>query len=317
MPNSIRGHTSHKKARLLSNPVATLPLDPTENCECHAFPKSIVLTFRPLHPDMHPKRFHLIPESQMPQSLDIVLGPTTEPEFVGKGPGARIQNWIKTCNNHHDGCSKWKSGDFLPTRLLDLQDADKDIIRLINTKHVKVEGPYCTLSHMWGTNDFLTTTPENIEEILFKDIKLNPCADPNVSNNKTFLDAIKVARFLGIRYIWIDSLCIVQGPRGDFKIQGGLMHQVYRNTYCNIVAAGLEGGERGLFCKAREPEEFQPVMFTSDEANCVLAKNRWTIMPTQMWDADLLSSVIYTRGWVFQGTHPYSVHCLLPTLTVS
>ena len=274
---------------------------------------SIVLTFRPLNPEMQPKRFHLIPEASMFHSSGLVLGPTTEPKYHN-GPGAQIQRWIEACDSQHNGCSKWKSGNFLPTRLLDLQDAEEGIIRLVNTTHMDVEGPYCTLSHMWGPNDFITTTPENIEEILFKGIRLTPCPGPSVFSNKTFLDAIKVAKFLGIRYIWIDSLCIIQGPRGDFDVEGGLMHQVYRNTYCNIVAAGLDGGERGLFCEAREPEKLLPVRYSSNKTNPLLGTNQWTIMPTRMWDSDLLASVIYTRGWVFQGRHPHNSRLLLRVL---
>ncbi|KAJ4253945.1 hypothetical protein NW762_010344 [Fusarium torreyae] len=47
---------------------------------------------------------------------------------------------------------------------------------------------------------------------------------------KTFVDAIQVARALGIPYIWIDSLCIVQDSPEDWKHEASRMAQVYANA---------------------------------------------------------------------------------------
>lgn len=64
---------------------------------------------------------------------------------------------------------------------------------------------YVTLSHCWGKAQFLKLEEQRVDEFR-KGIKVE-------SLPKTFQNAIKFARRLGqkVRYIWIDSLCIIQG----------------------------------------------------------------------------------------------------------
>jgi len=51
-------------------------------------------------------------------------------------------------------------------------------------------------------------------------------------------DTMKFARRLGIQYLWIDALCIIQeGDNGDdWEREALLMDKVYCNAYCNISA---------------------------------------------------------------------------------
>jgi hypothetical protein len=65
---------------------------------------------------------------------------------------------------------------------------------------------------------------------------------------KTFADAIVVARNLGINYLWIDSLCIIQGPDlDDWVRESAQMCKVYQHAICNIAATASENGRGGLF----------------------------------------------------------------------
>ncbi|PMD22407.1 hypothetical protein NA56DRAFT_570691, partial [Hyaloscypha hepaticicola] len=55
----------------------------------------------------------------------------------------------------------------------------------------------------------------------------------------TFRDAITVARKLGIRFLWIDALCIVQPSYGDnteWLEEGSRMGIIYENAICTIAA---------------------------------------------------------------------------------
>lgn len=54
---------------------------------------------------------------------------------------------------------------------------------------------------------------------------------------ETFRDAFKVSRALGCRYLWIDSLCIIQGNGGDFNQETKHMEQVYSGEYCVLVVS--------------------------------------------------------------------------------
>jgi hypothetical protein len=64
---------------------------------------------------------------------------------------------------------------------------------------------------------------------------------------KTFYDAITATREIGERYIWIDSLCIIQDDPNDWQKESALMGLVYSRSYCNLSATASDGSEKGLF----------------------------------------------------------------------
>jgi len=63
----------------------------------------------------------------------------------------------------------------------------------------------------------------------------------------TFLEAIKLTRRLGIRCLWIDSLCIIQDSSEDWDTESVRMFDIYKNSYLNIGAAGALDADGGLF----------------------------------------------------------------------
>ncbi|KAF9765901.1 hypothetical protein IL306_001747 [Fusarium sp. DS 682] len=66
---------------------------------------------------------------------------------------------------------------------------------------------------------------------------------------KTFQDAISATRKLGYRYLWIDSLCILQDDQQDWAREAALMHKVYTNAECNLAAEASQDSSGGLFFK--------------------------------------------------------------------
>lgn len=77
---------------------------------------------------------------------------------------------------------------------------------------------------------------------------------------ETFKDAIKVTRSSGLKYIWIDSLCIIQDSQSDWLHESKLMSNVYKYSYCNISATAAANDTIGLFCE-RNPSLDFPVRF--------------------------------------------------------
>ncbi|CAF3455489.1 unnamed protein product, partial [Fusarium graminearum] len=59
-------------------------------------------------------------------------------------------------------------------------------------------------------------------------------------------DAIKITRHLGIRYLWIDSLCICQDDVEDWARESAAMQQVYAGAYLSIAADNAAGSEQGF-----------------------------------------------------------------------
>jgi hypothetical protein len=279
-------------------------------CKTRATKETVTVTFRQIIRDQRkeertgeektiveiplPSRtFCLFPEA------DLGVIPTPEALGLSTHPGssgAQIKSWMQICDRTHEVCLKRRKdigrNAFVPTRLLDIRGPARDPIKVIETKWDEVDGPYATLSHCWGRIEFVTLTTKTRDRYKTKGV---PWEDLPVN----FKQAIEVARFLGVKYIWIDSLCIIQGRDGDFKDEAGKMHQVYRNSYCNIAIADSENSVGGLF-RPRKPEEVIPVRYEANGKNPMLGAKSWRIVPEDLWDKELLQTILYTRGWVFQ-----------------
>ncbi|KAF2728050.1 HET-domain-containing protein, partial [Polyplosphaeria fusca] len=238
------------------------------------------------------RTFYMYPEKDLGDILSVSSATTSTDPYHSNG--SQISNWLQTCNFTHAGCRKPVPGDFVPTRLLELQNNNHGFVKLVLRGEDYDQGPYCTLSHTWGPppTTFLNTTNENLETHRKQGIEIS-----SLPNN--FRHAIDVARFIGMRYIWIDSLCIIQKDGGaDFAFEGQLMHKVYRYSYCNIAAADSADSSGGLF-RARDPLDIVPPRFQSNSSS-IFGKQTWRVISEDLWDTELLGTSIYKRGWVFQ-----------------
>jgi len=154
---------------------------------------------------------------------------------------ARLRSWTISCNETHTLCRKsFERESPLPTRVLDLRperEGDSNDLRLVVTGNHSAR--YMTLSHCWGEFQPLLTTSANIKQreknIAFNDLP------------RTFQEAVVVTRELGIRYLWIDCLCIIQGDKEDWDLESGRMADVYSNSYMNIAATKAKDCHGGLF----------------------------------------------------------------------
>lgn len=109
---------------------------------------------------------------------------------------------IQTCEQTHSKCSKRPSNTWKPTRLIDIGPAGERIEpKLLLTQQIADPILYVSLSYRWGSAKMFQLTSKNLES-LQREIPLHELS-------KVFQDAFAVYKKLGIRYIWIDSLCIV------------------------------------------------------------------------------------------------------------
>lgn len=164
------------------------------------------------------------------------------------------RHWLDQCHSNHSACRTSQNSNErqLPSRLIDvgLQGssprprlcvmAEGDAFN-IDTQTFWV--PYLTLSHCWGKALIFKLTLENINELR--------CSLPMESLSRTFQDAILVTRLLGYRYLWIDSLCIIQDSAADWQQEAGRMSTVYGNSACTLAALGSSSAD-GCF-KRRNP----------------------------------------------------------------
>jgi hypothetical protein len=152
--------------------------------------------------------------------------------------------WTHNCMQNHADCPKLSLG-WLPKRVVDVGPSDGSAIpRLIETDDQSFDcthedRKFVSLSHCWGSKQIITTTIRNIENH-----KRGIC--PN-ELSRTFQDAIQATRSLGERYLWIDSLCIIQDSIHDWKTQSVQMCSIYQRAAFTIMAAHAGGGDEGCF----------------------------------------------------------------------
>jgi hypothetical protein len=87
---------------------------------------------------------------------------------------------------------------------------------------------YATLSYCWGGEQPHRTTKHTLSKYL-DEVSL-------LSIPKTLQDAVFVTRQVGIRYLWIDSLCIIQDDPIDMASELSTMHTIYKNSTVVIAA---------------------------------------------------------------------------------
>jgi len=143
--------------------------------------------------------------------------------------------WLQTCLGTHSSCfSDGNQADTLcslPTRVLDVgpEDGSQDPKLHIPGSNL---GQYAALSHCWGTHQTIKTTKatllDRMQTIPFQILP------------KTFQDAVIVTRQLGLRYLWIDSLCIIQDCIDDWRYEAARMAAVYSNAVVTVAATAAE-----------------------------------------------------------------------------
>ncbi|RYP10423.1 hypothetical protein DL765_008119 [Monosporascus sp. GIB2] len=144
----------------------------------------------------------------------------------------------------------------LPSRLLDLGDnklrLECDVQSIPNLR-------YATLSHVWG-ND-----PESYLQLKEATLEAFKTEVPWDALPIKYKDAIRITRALRIRYLWIDSLCIIQDSAHDWKTEALKMAAVYGCSACNISythAPSEEPAKRYL----RDPRVHIPCKLTAASA---------------------------------------------------
>ncbi|KAF4996359.1 hypothetical protein FDECE_12503 [Fusarium decemcellulare] len=225
------------------------------------------------------KPFHLSwdDEEKGCQTLEVYSdGETNECALDGLGSARDIQgdaiapqvlelaqNWLKNCEENHPACNL-VDGPF-PRRLIFVGDNTADY-KLVERVHP--DTPYVALSHCWGTQQAFTTTRSNLDH--------RKAGIKQTDLPATFQDAITVTKGLGLKYIWIDSLCIVQDDESDWNHESGRMGGIYERSFCTIAASTASGDQFGflsatsqrLFYASRDVD-----MFTFSEASCVKAQD--------------------------------------------
>ena len=188
-----------------------------------------------------------------------------------------IRSWLSQCELHQV-CTKTPNHATespLPTRLIDVNPGSKPgTPRLVLSADLgeATDCRYTALSHCWGVQG---KVPKTLRDTLIQH------QERITGLSKTFEDAVEVTRQIGVRYLWTDSLCILQDEANDFQKECSRMSLVYAGSYCMLSAADTEDGSGGLFI----PRTSFGLQYPEHPINY------WT---------SLLKGPLSTRGWAFQ-----------------
>ncbi|KAH7089687.1 heterokaryon incompatibility protein-domain-containing protein [Paraphoma chrysanthemicola] len=204
-----------------------------------------------------------------------------------------INNWVAECTEDHvDNLCKTLENPELPERVVDVGSCASEV-KLFEPNGAK--GEYICLSHCWGREQIITTIISNFSQHI--------SSIPWLSLSKTFQDAITLTRTLGFKYIWIDSLCIIQDSASDWAIESSKMASIYSKAHLTLAGTKSPNGAGGLF--SRTPD-FRVTDQTPDgEAYSLYFRERIDHhldlnLATETSIATETYYPLLTRAWVYQ-----------------
>ena len=121
---------------------------------------------------------------------------------------------------------------------------------------------------------------------------------------KTLQDAVVISRHLGLRYLWIDSLCICQDDAEEWARESASMANVYSNAHIVIMANHANNSSLGCF-HVREPRPIATITlsrFCEGNENDVTVQGL-LLFPNneKLWKSGKFESEpLHRRGWALQ-----------------
>jgi hypothetical protein len=122
-----------------------------------------------------------------------MIHPELDLNFASDANLKQARQWLSDCEQKHPKCPIVNQNATLPTRLIDVQST-----RLVPGSYARTQG-YASLSYCWGVGKRITTTSSNVA-LFYEKMEFTQLP-------QTIQDAATVADNLGLRYLWVDSLC--------------------------------------------------------------------------------------------------------------
>ena len=206
------------------------------------------------------------------------------------------RSWIQNCLENHEKCGAsnadrperaLKDNNHLPARVIDVGPSDGSEAPYLYINHGNL-GQFVTLSHCWGNAVTVQTTKATLA-IHMKQISM-------LELTKTFQDAIIITRNLGFRYLWIDSLCIIQDDSKDWEVQSALMASIYGSSIVTISAASSPNSKVG-FIHPRPSYPSVSLTYTLCDGSVATVQLRRRL---KAFKETVTSGPLYQRAWTFQ-----------------
>lgn len=212
-----------------------------------------------------------------------------EPDTSSSTSWAYALAWLETCQTEHPACNPPAGKTFTPTRLLDIARSP-DTIYVVSGEDLPPASPYATLSHCWGKEVPNRLLPDNVDALREEGL-------PVASLSRTFGETVEVARRLGVSYLWIDSLCIIQESREDWAREAVRMADVYGHALVDIAATDSADGKGGLF-RARDARAVEPCVVDLGVGGG--KRLRCLVSDFEEWWQAFETAPLNVRAWVMQ-----------------
>ncbi|KAK0750530.1 heterokaryon incompatibility protein-domain-containing protein [Schizothecium vesticola] len=224
-----------------------------------------------------------------------------------------VKSWLQECQRHKHSVDDKKlrteskkvlfsNGGF---RLIDVQD---ECLVLQTDENCD----FVALSYVWGRLSTILRRnkekPEEIPILLTTDGNLGKLSVPKGLSSghvagtriaQTVQDAMDFTRALGQRYLWVDTLCIIQDNKPEKTRLMGLMDDVYNNAVATLIAADGNDADAGLRgwgtrTPARRGRPIEPSTIIDDGQTLTIS-----LCPPSLVE-EIRRSKWNTRGWTFQ-----------------
>lgn len=209
-----------------------------------------------------------------------------------------MARWVKQCAEQHGHSGS--TSTMLPARLLDLHVLEQHAVLCASND---ATGRYAALSHCWGSAQTVTLNTSTFETL---------CRGIRVGHlPQTLKDAVWITGQLGIRYLWIDSLCILQDDTSDWIRESQRMGDIYSNSFVTIAACRAADGQAG-FLDERPAQSHVPVpMYAAGRSGTALAfavPHKYIAEPTRVIHME--DEPLTSRGWALQERYlsPRTLH---------
>ncbi|KAK4223399.1 heterokaryon incompatibility protein-domain-containing protein [Podospora fimiseda] len=229
----------------------------------------------------------------------------TDPDLGSKANFNLANRWLRECQATHESCRR-RIVPCLPTKVIDVRER-----RLVYSRGCIAE--YTALSHCWGGNipNVLTTaTLQSWEQSL-----------PGEELPANLRDPITITGHLGIRYLWIDCLCIIQDSPDDWANEADKMASVYGCSTLTICAAASAKSTTGILVQNLQlsSESFVDMTFASESVGASgfiraeLQRDQETLRLLEAygpWNSRCwtLQEKFLSRSWLIYGRHRIHWH---------
>ena len=248
--------------------------------------------------------------------VELVLSPRPQaPVKEYEGSESLILKWLRMCETTHHNPHPLSRGEWRHQFRSLVSSTYFGVIDVVEKRlcSLPMEGckpaPYVALSYVWGDDKQSATSVNKHKELrttsenVMSRIEHMGLASDWAEFPRTIRDALKLVEDLGrmrkdqghsggqLRYIWIDSLCIVQDRPRSWNFNAKNMHLIYGNAHFTICAADGPNPDTGLLALSPKDKKQPHLEWITPDVRVMVSKSSESVINASEWNR---------RGWTFQ-----------------